>query len=413
MFLPLKLASFGLSLAWGFATTFVFIRIFSPEDFALLAVIAALGLTLGIADLGLSRVLISDSLNGTADGNANLPGGLLLYYFFGCAVAIIVFSAVVNPDESAIGRIQLSCYFALSALNLPWKLLQNLSLITTQYLHFELVELARRGMLILALFVLFYSQNFSFFLFLQSIAWGVSFLIAMKSLRKDLYPRKRALFSNLLSTWSYLVQSTGKIKNSVLFHANEFIIYQSLTLVTPLIYGFGAPVVQMDTFFKLHRSSTQLFRVGTESRVPVIAANLKKSDTQKLKGQVFRLFAIPITFFLAILFVLTTYGETLLNLLLDNEVAFDTHLIKITLIFIGANCLQNSAGTMQLLEGRFKVLRRISSYVLISLLLLYLFASIYSIDIMIFVGAYTLVYALGALAYFLEFLKAERLSVSN
>src|SRR6185437_4608883 len=179
----------GSALLAGLIQTFVFARVLSPERFSLFILVGAVGVSMWLFDLGLSKILFVSMRKRFLAGEdksdiAEQANAVALFY----ALTISVFAAccfavmIDRPGETVWGAVEFALFFFFSAFNLSWFVLRNVSVAVDEYIYFESLEAGRRLGYMMLLFAMLVGLPFAAFVILINLGWLVLVGLAARRL---------------------------------------------------------------------------------------------------------------------------------------------------------------------------------------------------------------------------------------
>lgn len=287
-YLMLRSWTAGSALLAGFIQTFVFARVLSPEQFSLFIVVGALGVSMWLFDLGLSKILfVRIRKHVLADENAGAAAGQATAVALFYAVLVILASLgcfalmTMRPSVTTWQATEFALFLFFNAINLSWFVLRNISVATDEYIAFESLDAGRRLVFILLLLALLAGLPFSVFVIAINIGWIVVFTVMIPRLirRGVLAPRLpgavRHLKTFFTENWKAAMQ-TGT------HAAGELYIHHVLYLVVPLVFGLGAPTIIADTALKIFLGLLTLCSAACDLLVPRQTSAYASKDARTL-----------------------------------------------------------------------------------------------------------------------------------
>jgi hypothetical protein len=150
-YLTLKVSNTAVQLVFGILTTYVFLRILSPDVFAAYILISAIGGYSSLADLGCSSLIYVNIRKAYLDGNhleTALEEALAALLTYGAVVLLVLFvvGALIVTDviHSHGAPLNLILYLLYWLLLLPWNMVRTTANAVDLYVPFEIIELMRR-----------------------------------------------------------------------------------------------------------------------------------------------------------------------------------------------------------------------------------------------------------------------------
>lgn len=410
----LKVVNMVLAVGWGFLFTYVLVRAVGPETFAVLAILNAVGVSLGVADLGLAKVALlrlayepslvartsgEDGVTAeSADTQDRIRTGLATLYLAVTVVVVIAATAFVHWSVADFDLTLLTAlFFPSAALGLPWLLLQQFSLARGKYLQFEAVDFFRRVGQVAALSLAAAGLPLLLaFGFILSV-WLVALLYGAR-ISALVWSSWRNIPSALIDGGGFVARNWVLLKHSVAYNVSEILIYQFPLIVTPIVYGLGWPVLTADIFFKLHRGVTLGYRAASESALPQLISAFRGSDRSSCRAVLLRITLLSIPVAIAAGLLLFGAGDALLVALFGNGHKVPAGVLMAVFIFCCANGVQNLSGSFLLNVGCLRQLRNVNFGVLGGITALVLIVSGLGWPVEQLLSAYAVVYWLGAIA---------------
>ncbi|MAM69584.1 MAG: hypothetical protein CMP91_00380 [Gammaproteobacteria bacterium] len=396
MFLTAKLANFILSVAWGLLLTIILVRNFNNEVAALLLWINAIGLSLSLADLGISKVIfLTASKNKKSNIKVEVSGIMYLYIGISCISTVFCYFLISKYQPNSPVLIA-SLFFLSASLNLPWRIIYNYSLAIECYKVIEILDVTRKIIFIIFLFYLYIVPNLFLFAFSLNVIWLCILFISLKYTGLGLFKFKLSEFTKIKN---YLLNNIKVMGDSVIFHITDFMNYLLPVIFSPILFGLGANVILMDLFYKSTRAATQLYRAFSESRVPEIRKNVLTKNINCVKKETNRVVINSLLCWFIITLVLITFGETIFIFVLDSNIEIPDGFVFIITIFLFLNVIQNSYGSTMVYMGELRIMKFISLSFLICLIGVCLI-SIKNITLINFLFLYTLIYFISSGLYY-------------
>ena len=272
----------------GFVQTLVFARILTPEQFSAFIVVAAIGHSLWLTELGLPNILFINLrgpfLAGTGDAKAarEATAVVLFYTALSVAAALVCFAiGAARPSSTLPGAYELALFLLYNTLNLAWGALRSISIAVDLYLFYERLELFRRVINIATMLALLFGLPLSAFLIGSNILWAILFAAASAKLvqRGALSPQLRNAGSDLALFFrsnrnAVARSSTGALSNIFI---TTFPYY-----VVPIWFGLGTAPIILELTFKIYRGSCVIFAAICDLAVPEQTRAFAARDFKRL-----------------------------------------------------------------------------------------------------------------------------------
>lgn len=403
-FLLLRSSTAAGAFAIGLIQTFVFARVLTPEQFSIYIVLAAIGYSLWVCDLGLAKILFvqirTAYLAGrTDDHSAGQASAVTAFYvFLAVAGSLACFATMVaRPAYSVAGAADLALFFLYVTLNLPWFTLRNIAISVDEYIFYEKLELVRRLGHAAIMLAMLWGLPFTAFLVGSNALWLVVLAsVAARLLRRGaLAPRLRGLPAELVE---FLRSNRKSIVRSGTFALSDLFTQTFGYYVVPLTFGLGAPVIIFEATMRIFRGAGVINAAACDLAVPGQTRALAAHDAPRLVRATLMaagLCCIPVAFACALLIVA---AGPLFNFLLRSAATVPPAVTPILIALLLANLVQIVSQSLLQYAGFFRDISRISAGVAIVMVLTTGLAVAAKWDIVGFIAAYAAVYACGALA---------------
>lgn len=291
-----KLANVGLAMLWGFAVTFVFVRLLPIAEFrAFLLLVAFANFTVS-ADFGFSSILYARLRRfrlgqGASDGFQ--PGDVAI--LLGFMTAVVGLGAALIGAGIASGHIPthhpglFMAFYLLSAANIFGLLVKRALAALDHNLLWELVEMARRTLVIGVLLAALAGMP------LLPSVWGqlgvtvAALLFGLLLIHRDAGMRLRDWLprpSAVRQAWPVYMHDMG---STMLLTLSDVAAYN-----VPY-FGIGwathdpRPLLVFDFVFKISRALTAVIRAFTEAALPRLTAAFHEGGMERARELVGRL----------------------------------------------------------------------------------------------------------------------------
>lgn len=358
----------GSALIAGLIQTFVFARILDPERFSLFILVGAVGVSMWLFDLGLSKILFvklrklflakEDMSAVAAQANAVATFYALL---IGLCSVICFAIMMLRPGETAWGAAEFALFFFFSAFNLAWFVLRNVSVAVDEYIHFETLESCRRVIYIALLLSLLAGLPLSVFVVAINLCWVVLVALAGRTL-----VRKRALTSEMSGLPRRLASFFRENWHSALrtgtHAAGEIYIHNVLYLAVPLGVGLGAPTIILDTALKIFLGTLNLCSAACDLLVPRQTAAYAERDARTLLLATLAAVALCALPVLLVAALLLTDAERLFALLLGKSATMPPAAVPVLLLLLATAAVKSAPNFLLQHTGYFKTIARLSVF---------------------------------------------------
>lgn len=402
-YMALRASTAAGTLGAGLLQTFVFARVLTPERFSLFIFLGALGYMLYLADAGMVKVLFVDLRQRFLDNRPlrRIAGQATAMFVLYCGVAalaslICFFVLVALLNYSSADGTELTLFFVFNAVNLPWLALRYFSIAIDEYVYFETLEAARRGLNTIALLALLFGLPMLVFLAILNAGWVTAIGAAMVKLR-----RRRVVSTRIRSSLAHFVGfvrgNRQKIFNSGVYIFSENYIYNFPYFLVPWAFGLGAPTIILDTAFKVCRAANQFYSAACDSLVPRQTSALVERDGPAMIRATWLAIAlcgIPAAGASAVLLVA---GNKVFAVLLGPAAVMPPELMPIIIMLLIGNMAQMVSHSVLVHTGYFKEVARISFGLVVAMTGVAALTLWAHLDIVQFLNAFATVYTWGAL----------------
>jgi O-antigen/teichoic acid export membrane protein len=393
------------AVASGLVQTFVLARVLTPRDFSIFILIGSVGVALWLIELGAAKILFvrqrqryfsrqkDDSV--AAQSNAVIA----FYAVIVLGGSVLCFAVLASRQSvTAWQAVQFAAFFSFTAFNLVWFPLRNVSIAVDEFIIFEALEAVRRvGHLTLMLAMLL-GLSLPMFLLLANLLWLGLFAACIGRLIA-----KGALASRLRGCWAALLifwrGNRSELLRSGNYAIGELTIYNFPYFIVPLAFGLGAPMIILDTVFKVFRGATLIYAAGLDPLVPRQTRAFADNDVASLKKATWMaalLCAVP-TFALCALLLFA--GDRLFAFLLGHAATMPSAATPILIMLLVANMAQNVASNLLLHTGFFRELARVASVLVVAMAAMTAIVIACGGGIVSFIAGYGVVYVVGAALY--------------
>lgn len=401
----LRSSTAGAAVAGGLVQTFVFARVLSPQDFSIFILIGTFGLSLWLFDLGAAKILyFRQRERHLAAGTdravpAQSSAVVLLYVLIVTLGSLLCFAVMAAQPSTSMDRAaEFALFFSFSALNLVWFPLRNVSNAVDEFIAFETLEAIRRIGHIAIMLALLIGLSLPAFLLLANLLWFVLLAACIARLvrRGALALQVSGTITTLLAFWN---ANRAKLLRSGNYAMGELTVYNFPYLVVPMIFGLGAPTIILDTVFKIFRGATLIYAAGLDPLVPRQTRAFAERDAATLKkatAMATFLCAVPTVALCALLWFA---GDRLFAALLGPAATIPPAVTPILIVLLIANMAQNVASCLLQHTGFFHEIARVATFLVIAMAAMTAIVVAAGLDIVGFIGAYTMVYVAGGVLY--------------
>lgn len=416
-YLSLKASNTAFQLAFGILTTYVFLRILSPDVFAAYILISAIGGYSSLADLGCSNLIYVNMRKAYLDGNH--PGAALdlgtaleealaalLTY---CVVILLVFFVVgtltvANVIENHGTPLNLILYLLFWLLLLPWNIVRTTANAVDLYVLFEVIELTRRLLVTAFLIALLEGLEVQQYLIAINIVWGACFLVVAFYGRR-LFNEFSAKGSIAAAVVRLYRDRLASVKAVAAFNVSAFTIYVFPYFIIP---GMSFPrdaLIVFDTFYKVGRFGATVYRVAADAFLPTQTRAVHEGRTRELMLSVGMVLAFQFVIFLVGAICLLGGSDRIFPALLNGKVEISHTIVLMMVAMLFLELIQLTLEVILINSGLFEPMAKLYVTVVTALGVVALASYLYELGFPIFLAAYVLVYGIGAVLHVPLFLR--------
>jgi hypothetical protein len=356
----------GGGLIAGLVQTFVFARVLDPELFSLFILVGALGISMWLFDLGLSKILFVRLRERFLAGKDMRAIGaqaqaVAIFYAVLIAVASVICGALfaLRPSVSLVQGIELGLFFFFSAFNLTWFVFRNASLAIDQYVHFESLESFRRLGHIALMLALLAGLPFAAFIALINLGWVA--LIALAAARLVKRGVLTAQFGGTAARLRHFFRENRAAAWRTGTHAaGEVYLHGVLYLAVPLAFGLGAPTIVVDTALKIFFGTLNLCTAACDLLVPRQTAAYSARDRDTLVRATVTAAALCALPALAVASLLLVDASGLFALLLGPAAVMPESVTPVLLVLLAAGVVKTAPAFLLQYTGYFTETARLS-----------------------------------------------------
>ncbi|MCW5732779.1 MAG: hypothetical protein KIS73_01555 [Enhydrobacter sp.] len=410
VYAALRAATAGGALASGFVQTYVFARVLSPEQFSIYIVIASLGVSLWLFDLGVAKVLfvhlrdgfLKDRLGPGATGEmlpAQAAGVALIYAIIVAMGALLCFAFVATAtSRGSLEATHEALFFIYTALNLVWFVLRNVSVAGDQFIFFESLDAVRRIGHIGLIFCLFIPISFMSFMLWSNLLWAVLFVVLLARLGRLGLLRWQAGRMAEIST-VFFRRHRSALWSSGRYALGEMYVYTFPSLLVPALHGLGGPTIVFDTVFKVFRGATVVFSAACDLLVPLQTRAFAAGDTADLRRRTVQAFLVALVPAIGLGLILGGAGERLFAILLGGAAQVPPAFNYILIVLVFANLVQTVSNFVLVHTGFFLPIGRLATGMALLMTLVAALDAVLQLSLLGFAALYAAAYVLGAVLY--------------
>lgn len=374
-----KLGNVGLGMVWGFAVTYVFVRLLPLQEFRAFLLLVAFGNFTVSAELGLTSIaynrlrrhwLAARGEGETCDFRPEelgvliaLLGGLMLVAT-GLMIAAVM-AGVIATDYPWLFVL----FFLTACLNLFVTLAKRVLAAVDCNLLWEGLDIARRFGLIVLLVAALQGMDLTLSVLLQLLLTVAVIGVAFILLRERLVLKIAHLLALRAGGRHVRRHYLGDFGASAALTLSEVVAYNAPYFLIALATRDPRPLLLFDLFFKMSRALSSLVRATIEAALPRITAAWYRGDTVRFRQLILRAVVVASVLAVGIGGGLLLAGPDIVHALFDGKLRIShTELVMLAFLLFGLGITCVSIYVQSAL-GRFRLLLRQSLPFLVGSLL--------------------------------------------
>ncbi len=371
-----KLANVGLVLIWGFAVTFVFVRVLPLGEFQSFLLLVAFGNFTISAEFGLTSIIYARLRRhwldrglgrGLGESADNGPGGFrleemgVLFLFLALLVlgGTMILLVALAAGWLATGMPLLFLLFFLSAcLNLPGLLAKRALAAVDGTFLWEVLDCGRRVITIGLLLAILAGMDPRLSIALQLVASVVVIGWAIAHVHRRLGMEGRHWLAFRVGGGHVRRHYLRDIGASAAFTASDIVAYNAPYFTIAMATSDARPLLLFDFFFKMSRALAMLVRAMVEAALPRITRAYHAGDAPRLRQLLTRALGAGMVFAVGLAAVLLLAGPWMFGKLFDGRAVIDRADIGLILVALAALTLICVSVYVQGALGHFSHLLR-------------------------------------------------------
>jgi hypothetical protein len=348
-----KLANVALVMAWGFAVTYVFVRLLPFGEFRAFLLLVAFGNFTVSAELGLTTIVytrvrrywLAQAGEGAADhGFRHEEPGVMVLLFLGLMLAgTAVVVVAIGTGLIATGRPLLFILFFLTAcLNLFAALARRMLAAVDRNLVWDLMDMARRVALLALLGAALLGLNLELAVGLQLLLSVAAVLVAFAMLHRRMGMRGQH-WRSPAAGWGHVRQHYLRdFGASAALTLSEVAAYNAPYFLISLATMDPRPLLMFDFLFKVSRALSAIVRATVEAALPRLTAAWYRADAARFAQLLRRALILAGGMAGAIGLGLLVGGKIVVHELFDGKLAADRTgmaLLALLLVALSVTCV--------------------------------------------------------------------------
>lgn len=328
----IKLANVGLTLIWGFAVTYVFVRVLPLREFQAFLLLVAFGNFTISAEFGLTSIIYARLRRywlghgeGSADGFRREEMGVLFLFLamliLGGVVILLV--ALVAGGLDTTMPLLFILFFLSACINLPALLAKRALAAVDGNFIWEMLDCVRRLMTIALLLLILKGLDARLSVTLQILIslTVIGYAIALVHRRLGMTAQDWLAFSRGgAHVRTHYLQDIGA---SALFTISEIVAYNAPYFTIAAATHDARPMLLFDFFFKMSRALSMAIRAMVEAALPRITRAFHAGERARVRQLLTRALSVAVVFALTASAALLLVGQWIFTKLFAGRAAID------------------------------------------------------------------------------------------
>jgi O-antigen/teichoic acid export membrane protein len=374
-----KLANVGITMVWGFAVTYVFVRALPLHEFQAFLLLVAFGNFTVSAEFGLTSIIYSRLrrywLNKGQDSNEDEFRMEEIGFLFFLLIAMVVVAGFLLGGAMLAGWVQTGLpllffiYFLSSCINLPLLLVKRGLMATDHNLFWELLDLVRRGLTLVLLLAVLVGFDLTLSVTLQLVLAAIGIGIAGIRLHRRVGMRKRHWVAIREGGAHVKAKYLRDIGSTMSLTLSEMMAYNAPYFTIALATHDARPMLLFDFAFKMTRALTMVCRALMEAAMPRLTAAYYAGEKGRFTGLLIRALVVAAGAAIGASAALGVLGKFIVTHLFDGKIDISFNeiaLICLLMLTLSTICV---SVFLQGSLGRFSIVLRQSIPFLVGSLL--------------------------------------------
>ena len=347
----IKLANVGLTLIWGFAVTYVFVRVLPLREFQAFLLLVAFGNFTISAEFGLTSIIYARLRRywlGHGEGSADsfrLEEMGVLFLFLAMLIVgavVILLVALVAGGLDTTMPLLFVLFFLSACINLPALLAKRALAAVDGNFVWEMLDCVRRLMTIALLLLILNGLDARLSVALQILISlsVIGYAIMLVHGRLGMTAQHWLAFSRGgAHVRTHYLQDIGA---SALFTISEIVAYNAPYFTIAIATQDARPMLLFDFFFKMSRALSMAIRAMVEAALPRITRAFHAGDRARLRQLLTRALTVATVFALTASAALLLLGQWVFTKLFAGRAAIemvDLLLIDVALLPLTMICV--------------------------------------------------------------------------
>ena len=314
----IKLANVALTLIWGFAVTYVFVRVLPLREFQAFLLLVALGNFTISAEFGLTSIIYARlrrhwlGHGGDSGDGFRLEEMGVLFLFLGMLIlggVVILLVALVAGGIGTTMPLLFILFFLSACINLPALLAKRALAAVDGNFVWEMLDCLRRMMTIALLLLILKGLDARLSVALQLAISMAVIGYAIKLVHGRLGMTTRHWLAFRRGGAYVRTHYLRDISASALFTVSEIVAYNAPYFTIAIATQDARPMLLFDFLFKMSRALSMAIRALVEAALPRITRAFHGGDRPRLRQLLTRALAAGFIFALAASAALLMLGQ--------------------------------------------------------------------------------------------------------
>ncbi|HEY1124155.1 MAG TPA: hypothetical protein VGE65_00870 [Sphingobium sp.] len=356
-----KLANVGLAMVWGFAVTFVFVRLLPFDEFRTFLLLVAFANFTISAELGFSTVIYSRLRRAKLAADAEFRSeelGVLLLFMLGIVAlgAVLIVAGLLAGGIRTAHPALFLAFYATAALNLVTLLARRALAALDHNLWWEALDFVRRVASLALLLVALAGFPILVSVLLQLALTVAVILLGLGTVQRELAMGVRQWFA-FSAGWAHVrTNYLGDIGRTGALTVSDIAAYNAPYFTIVAVTHDPRPLLLFDFVFKMSRALSALVRALVETMLPDLTRSFHAGETASFRAQLRRCLALSIGTALGLGLFLLGAGSMISSIMFDHKIVLDHIELTIILVLLAGLSLICVSVYLQNGLGRFAAL---------------------------------------------------------
>jgi hypothetical protein len=361
-----KLANVGITMVWGFAVTYVFVRALPLHEFQAFLLLVAFGNFTVSAEFGVTSIAYARlrrywlDHDGDGDEFRLEEIGFLFFLLAGLVlVAGLILAVAMLTGLVRVGMpVLFFLYFLAACINLPVLLVKRGLAATDHNLFWESLDLVRRSVTLALLLAVLVGFNLTLSVALQLLLSVLAIAIAGFRLHRRLEMRGVHWIALRAGGRHVRIKYMRDMGASVALNLSEIIAYNAPYFTIAMATRDVRPMLLFDFTYKMSRALTMVVRATVEAALPALTASYYSGADGRFRALLMRTLTIAGLGALAAGGALAIIGQPLVRQLYDGKLHIgvdEIGLVALLMLSLSTICV---SVFLQCAVGRFAIVLR-------------------------------------------------------